>query len=55
MFQLYDRVKLKDGRTGFICVIFENNFDMLLDVELGNFKYDTICITKDDIEKKINK
>ena len=52
MFQLYDRVKLKDGRTGFICEIFENNFDMLLDVELGNFKYDTICITKDDIEKK---
>ena len=33
----------------------KNNFDMLLDVELGNFKYDTICITKDDIEKKINK
>lgn len=55
MFKLYDRVKLKNGKTGYICEIFENNFDMLLDVELENLKYDTIHITKDDIEKKINK
>lgn len=55
MYKLYDRVKLKDGRTGFICEIFENESDMLLDVELGNSKYDTICIIKDDIESKISK
>lgn len=50
----YDTVLLKDGREASIVEAFENK-DFIADVGDSPENWETITITKNDIEKVINK
>jgi len=49
-FNLYDRIRLKDGRTASIVEIFGDGEDLLVDVDLEKC-WETIWIKKDDIQE----
>ena len=49
-FNLYDRIRLKDGRTASVVEIFGDGEDLLVDVDLEKY-WETIWIKKDDIQE----
>lgn len=50
---LYDKVKLKDGRTAIIVDVLEDGVAYIADVNLPNDEWETIDIKFDDIDKII--
>ena len=54
MYELYDKVELKDGRKGDI-VDTLNGEVFLIDIELMQGKFETVSVRKDEILRKITK
>lgn len=46
----FDKIMLKDGRTGYIVEILEENVAYLMDVDLPDNEYDTIGVKYEDIK-----
>ncbi len=49
----YDRILLKDGRTGTVVEILEDNVEFIVDVNLPGPTWETIEISFSDIDKII--
>ena len=54
MYELYDKVELKDGRKGDI-VDARNGEVSFIDIELMQGKFETVSVCKDEILRKITK
>ena len=54
MYELYDKVELKDGRKGDI-VDTLNGEVFFIDIELMQGKFETVSVRKDEILRKIAK
>lgn len=47
----YDRIRLKDGRTGTVVEVLEENTAYIVDVNLPGPDWDTIDIRHEDIDE----
>lgn len=54
MYELYDKVELKDGRKGDI-VDTLNGEVFFIDIELKQGEFETVSVRKDEILRKITK
>lgn len=52
--ELYDKVKLKDGREAHIVEVYEQGVAYEADIALEDGEYDTDTIKQDDILEVIN-
>lgn len=49
----YDKVRLKDGRTGTIVEVLEDGVEYIIDIDLSDSDWETIEIKHEDIDKVI--
>ncbi len=49
----YDKVRLKDGRTGTIVEVLEDGVEYIVDIDLPDSDWETIEIKHEDIDKVI--
>lgn len=47
----FDKILLKDGRTGYVVEIFGNDEAYLVDVDISDDEWDTIDVKPEDIEQ----
>lgn len=47
----FDKVLLKDGKTGYVVELFGNNEAYLVDVDLLDDEWDTVAVKPEDIER----
>lgn len=49
----YDRIQLKDGRTGTVCEVLKPGAEFLVDIDISGPDWETTEISLDEILKKI--
>ena len=50
----YDKILLKDKRTGFIVEVLEKHKAYIADLDISKDEWETVYISHDDIENIIN-